>query len=157
MSTEQLKALRDAAQEQQDFQRDKTGDTATQLYYGAAQLVSCCDRAIAALEAAEQVQQTATIPLAQHEAIVAAVQGQVAEARREGLREALALVERDRIATAAHSQDSRDAAWNALNLTANGIRTMAEKGDDVLLGKTDCTECDVSFPCYGGNKPCIRD
>lgn len=28
---------------------------------------------------------------------------------------------------------------------------------DVLLGKTDCTECDIIFPCYGGNKPCIRD
>lgn len=46
--------------------------------------------------------------------------------------------------------------WAKERLEA-AIRALAEKGGDVLLGKTDCTECDVSFPCYGGNKPCIRD
>lgn len=99
---EQLKALRDAAQTFADK--------------------SWCDDAIASLEAAEQPPDS--IPLAQHEAALA-------QARREGLREALALVERDRIAAAAHSRDSRDAAWNALNLAAAAIRALAEKGGEV--------------------------
>lgn len=62
-----------------------------------------------------------SVPREQHEA-------EVAQARRNGLREALALVERDRMGAAVHSTDD---AWSALNLAADGIRALAEKGGEV--------------------------
>jgi len=62
-----------------------------------------------------------SIPLAQHEAALA-------EARRGALREALALVERDRMGAAVHLSSD---AWSALNLAADGIRALAEKGGKV--------------------------
>lgn len=65
-----------------------------------------------------------SIPREQHEAALA-------EARREGLREALELVERDRVSASLKSQDSRDAAWNALAMAADAIRALAEKGGEV--------------------------
>lgn len=137
--TTQLKALRDA------LPIDTAPNTRAWV-----------DRAIASLEAAEQppaeqTQQPARthctcafddvpgeypcavhgeepmIPLAQHEAIVAAVQGQVAEARRDGLREALELVERDAKRVGSTWYDCRQ----ILTIAADGIRALAEKGGEV--------------------------
>ena len=51
--TKQIEALRDAAQVEKDFQETKHTDAANTLWLAACHTISNCDRAIAALRAAD--------------------------------------------------------------------------------------------------------